>query len=178
MGHLFLAREARSRLGYDRILFVPAHIPVHKDVEVEVGPGHRLAMLELALEPYPEFQVDDCELERGGASYTIDTVRSVLERYAVDGKPGLLIGDDLVPGFDGWKEAPVLAQMVQLIVGRRRSDGQVRMRYPCLYLDNAVLPVSSSQVRERLQQGREIRDLVPGPVAEYILRHGLYGPGG
>jgi nicotinate-nucleotide adenylyltransferase len=174
VGHLFLAEEVKSKLGYDLILFVPAYIPVHKDVEIEVGPEHRLAMLQLATAPYPEFQVEDCELERGGASYTIDTVRGILRRYRIDGKPGLLIGDDLADGFESWKEAPRLAAMVQLIVGRRLSERKVEMPYPCLCVDNTLLPVSSSQIRQRLGRGQSIRHLVPEAVLEYILHHGLY----
>jgi len=177
VGHLFLAEEVRSRLRYDVILFVPAHIPVHKDVDDEVGPGHRLAMLELAVGPYAEFRVDDCELARGGPSYTIDTVRDILGRYRIDGQPGLLIGDDLAEGFDSWKDAPVLAEMVQLVVGRRTSAEEVHVPYPCVYVDNALLPVSSSGIRERLRRGQSVRHLVPKPVLDYIVRHGLYTQG-
>ena len=174
VGHLFLAEEVQARLGYERVLFVPAHIPVHKDMDAEAGPEHRLAMLRLATEPYPSFQVEDCELRRGGASYTIDTVREILDRYPIDDKPGLVIGDDLVEGFESWKEARRLAEMVQLIVGRRLAAGEARMRHPCIYVDNCLLPISSSQIRQRLRQGRSIRHLVPEAVMQYILRHALY----
>jgi nicotinate-nucleotide adenylyltransferase len=174
VGHLFLAGEVRSRLDYERILFVPAFIPVHKDVEVEPGAAHRLAMLRLALQPCPGFEVDDCELKREGPSYTIDTVREIMERYPVEGKPGLIIGDDLVDGFDTWKEASTLAEMTRLIVGHRLSTAEIRMPYPCRYIDNSLLPVSSSQIRDRLAEGRSIRHLVPEAVLDYILRHDLY----
>jgi nicotinate-nucleotide adenylyltransferase len=178
VGHLFLAEEVRRRLRYDVVLFVPAYIPVHKEVEIEVGAEHRLAMLEIAVASNPGFRVDDCELRRGGPSYTIDTVREVLERHSVDGKPGLIIGDDLVEGFGSWKDASLLAEMVQLIVGHRTSAEDVQMDFPCVYVDNSLLPVSSSQIRERLGRGEPVRHLVPEAVREYILRHGLYAPGG
>jgi nicotinate-nucleotide adenylyltransferase len=174
LGHLHFAAEVRDRLGYEMILFVPAHIPVHKAMEIEVGPDHRLAMLELAVAPHPEFRVDDCELRRGGASYTIDTVREILDRYPVDGKPGLLLGDDLVAGFGRWKHAPLLAGMVRLIIGHRDSAQEVQIGYPSVYLENSPLPISSSAIRERLRRGESIRDLVPEPVLRYILRHELY----
>jgi nicotinate-nucleotide adenylyltransferase len=174
VGHLFLAEEVRSKLDYELILFVPAFIPVHKDMEIEPGHEHRLAMLRLALEPYPEFRVDDCELKRGGPSYTIDTVRALLGRYPVTGKPGLIIGDDLVEGFATWKEASQLAGMTRLIVGHRESAMEIQMPYPCTYVDNSLLPVSSSQIRDRLSEGRPIRHLVPDAVLEYIRCHDLY----
>jgi nicotinate-nucleotide adenylyltransferase len=175
VGHLFLAEEVRNRLEYDLILFVPAFIPVHKDVAVEPGPEHRLAMLRLAIGVHPQFKVDDCELVRGGPSYTVDTVREVSGRYAPEDKPGLIIGDDLVGGFGSWKEAGRLAEMTRLIVGNRNSAARVRMPYPCTYVDYSLLPVSSSQIRDRLREGRSVRHLVPEPVHDYIVRHGLYG---
>lgn len=178
LGHLSLAGEVQSRLRYDVILFVPAHIPVHKDMEVEVGAGHRLAMLELAVAASPAFRVDDCELRRGGPSYTFDTVRDILGRYPIEGKPGLIIGDDLVEGFDSWKNAPVLAEMTQLIVGHRISARKVQMDFPCVYVDNALLPASSSRIRARLRRGQSVTHLVPEAVLAYIERHGLYAQGG
>jgi nicotinate-nucleotide adenylyltransferase len=174
VGHLFLAQEVQNRLRYERILFVPANIPVHKDMPQEPGSAHRLEMLRLALSSHPGFAVEECELRRGGDSYSIDTVRYVLEHYPVDGKPGLIIGDDLVAGFDSWKESERLAGMVDLIVGRRLVDSKVTMRYPCVCVDNSVLAVSSSQVRDRLAQGRSVRHLVPEAVLRYIEDHGLY----
>jgi nicotinate-nucleotide adenylyltransferase len=174
VGHLFLAEEIQNKLDYELILFVPAFIPVHKDVEIEPGPEHRLAMLRLALEPFPEFRVDDCELKRGGPSYTIDTVREIIGRYPIGDKPGLIIGDDLIEGFGAWKEASKLAVTTRLIVGHRVSATEIQMPYPCTYVDNSLLPVSSSQIRDRLSEGRSIRHLVPDAVLEYILRHDLY----
>ena len=105
IGHLFLAEEVQALLGYDRILFVPANIPVHKTMPVEVGARHRLRMLHaLAVAGCPGL-VEDCELERGGNSYTIDTLSYVLERFRPEGRPGLIIGEDLVEGFPAWRQA-------------------------------------------------------------------------
>jgi nicotinate-nucleotide adenylyltransferase len=174
MGHLFLAEEVRARLAYEAVLFVPANLPVHKMMPIEVGPRHRLRMLRLAVGPYRGFIVDDCELRRGGNSYSIDTVREVERRYVIDGKPGLIIGDDLVPGFDSWKEASELARITDLIVAHRQSDRRVPLGYPCRYIENALLPVSSSEIRERLRLGLPLRQLVPERVLRYIRRHGLY----
>jgi nicotinate-nucleotide adenylyltransferase len=173
VGHLFLAEEVLDTLEYDLVLFVPALIPVHKDIVFEPGPEHRLAMLRLATAAHPRFRVDDCELARGGPSYTVDTVREVSDRYAPEGKPGLIIGDDLVAGFGSWKEAGRLAESTRLIVGHRNSAARVRMSYPCTYVENSLLPISSSQIRSRLREGRSVRHLVPEPVLDYITRHGL-----
>jgi nicotinate-nucleotide adenylyltransferase len=174
LGHLFLAEEVQARLAYQAVLFVPANVPVHKTMDFEVGARHRLRMLRLAVSAYRRFLVDDCELRRGGESYSIDTVREVQRRYRPDGKPGLIIGDDLAAGFDTWKEAAELARLTDLIVARRDSAGKRPLRFPCTYLENTLLPVSSSEIRARLAAGLPVRSLLPERVLRYIRRHGLY----
>jgi nicotinate-nucleotide adenylyltransferase len=173
-GHLHIGTEVQGRLGYERILFVPANIPVHKQSAPQVGPKHRLQMLRLALASHPRFSAEPCELERGGSSYTIDTVRYVLQHYPVEGKPGLIIGDDLARDFGSWKEAELLAHMVELVVVRRLSEQSPPMEYPCRYLENVRVRVSSSEVRARLRAGEDVSGMVPEAVLRYIRRHGLY----
>lgn len=175
LGHLFLAEEVLACLGYDRILFVPASVPVHKTMACEVGAVHRLRMLRRAVAPYRHFRVDDCELRRGGASYTIETVREVAVRYPLEGKPGLIIGDDLAAGFDTWKEAELLAGLTDLIVAHRGTTARVPLAHSCTYVENTLLPVSSSEVRRRLAAGLPVRSLLPARVLAYIRRHRLYG---
>ena len=185
VGHLFLAEEVRSLLGYERILFVPANIPVHKSMPVEVGARHRLAMLRLALAGSRDFQVETCELERGGNSYSIDTLEHVLRRYRPEGRPGLIIGEDLVEGFPTWREAARLAELVELIVARRAAcpapapgavGGEPDWPFPASLrrVENLLLPVSSSEIRRRLAAGRPVRLLVPDRVLRYIRRRRLY----
>jgi nicotinate-nucleotide adenylyltransferase len=185
VGHLFLAEEVRSLLGYERILFVPANIPVHKSMPVEVGARHRLAMLRLALAGSRGFQVETCELERGGNSYSIDTLEYVLRRYRPEGRPGLIIGEDLLEGFPAWRQAARLAELVELIVARRATspaakpdtDGEAPdWPFPASLrrIENLLLPVSSSEIRRRLAAGRPVRHLVPDRVLGYIRRRRRY----
>ncbi len=181
VGHLFLAEEVRSLLGYERILFVPANIPVHKTMPVEVGARHRLRMLRLAAAGCPGFLVDDCELRRGGNSYTIDTLLYAAQRYRPEGRVGVVIGEDLVKGFPCWKQAARLAELAELIVARRSPQpapvGDSPWPFPACVrrIENLVLPVSSSDIRSRLASGRPARHLVPERVLGYIRRHRLYG---
>jgi len=180
VGHLFLAEEVQALLGYDRILFVLANIPVHKIMPVEVGARHRLRMLRLAVAGCPGFLVEDCELERGGNSYMIDTLSYVLERFRPEGRPGLIIGEDLVEGFPAWRQAARLAELTELIVARRSpagtSDAAPAWAFPACVrrIENLLLPVSSSEIRSRLAAGRPVRHLVPERVLRYIRRHRLY----
>jgi nicotinate-nucleotide adenylyltransferase len=179
-GHLDIAAEVKSRLGYDRIVFVPANIPAHKTLDRDVGASHRLKMLQLAVKGHPWFVVDDCELRRGGTSYTIDTVREIRESYPLEGKPGLIIGDDLAEDLGSWKDVDKLVELVDLIVAHRRTRKELHIDYPCRFVDNALSPVSSSQIREALRSdgasaGRDsARDRLPPAVYEYIQHHDLY----
>jgi nicotinate-nucleotide adenylyltransferase len=173
-GHLILAEDVAEEFGYERVFFLPAHRSPFKGGEDDPGPAHRLAMLELACAGNPRFAVDDRELRRKGPSYTIDTVRSLSNDEGIEGQPGLLLGDDLVAGFGRWRESAALAREACIVIARRggeESSGQ----HDFLKASNRLIPISSSEVRERLASGRGIRYLVPEGVREYILEKGLYG---
>lgn len=180
IGHLNIAGEVKSRFGYQQIVFVPTNIPAHKTMEVDVGAEHRLKMLELAVAECDDFVVDDCELRRGGTSYTIDTVRELSQTYPIAGKPGLIIGDDLVEDFKSWRDVERLVELVELIIAHRRSRKDLSVDFPCRYVDNSLFPISSSQIREALyaedavRGGRSVSSWLPAPVFDYIQRHGLY----
>jgi len=174
IGHLFLAEEVKRSLAYDRIVFVPANIPAHKDASECIPGHHRLAMLERALAGVPYFALDDCELTRGGVSYTIDTIPEIAAHFPSDGRLGLVVGDDLVEGFDRWKSAAELASLVEIIVARRSLRGPHPFPYPHRHMDNLLLPISSTDVRRRIAEGEAYRHIVPEAVYEYIETQGLY----
>jgi nicotinate-nucleotide adenylyltransferase len=172
VGHLFVAEEARINLGYDRVVFVPAYQPPHKSDAPAAQPEDRVRMLELALNGREDFVIDTWEIERQGVSYTVDTVEYLYRSADVDGRLGLIIGDDLLEGFHTWRRASELQQMVDIIVATRNGDTRERVRYATI--DNSPLPVSSSQVRSRVQAGKAFRYLVPESVYGYIRSRTLY----
>lgn len=174
IGHLFMAEEARTLLGYGSVLLVPASIPVHKDPRPVLDSAHRLRMLALAVAGHAPFTVDDREIRRGGPSYAIDTIEELLEGPRMTEKPGFLLGDDLAAGFASWREAERLARLVDLVVVRRSAAGAASFPFPHRSLENPVLNISSSDIRRRIAEGRSIRFLVPDGVREYIERCGLY----
>ncbi len=173
IGHLYLFQEILNQLDYRRVLFIPVSLPSHKKADTNTKPMHRLNMLESVI-PRDGAVVDQCEIERGGVSYSIDTVRSIMERYEITGKPGLVIGDDLVKGFPGWKNADELSEAVELVVVHRNSADKMHFGYPHRYINNLMLPVSSSDIRNRVKEGRVFRYLVPESVYEYINVNKLY----
>ncbi len=173
-GHLFIAEEARNTLSYDRVIFVPSNISSHKNDYSGMEAEARCRMLEKALEDYPEYIVDRCDIERGGVSYTIKTIEHIYRNYEFDGKPGFVIGDDLLPGFSSWKESDKLIEKIDLIVVRRDSHEKIESYYPDHYIDNTVLPISSTEIRKRVKQGKSVRYLVPDVIMEIIEKNGYY----
>ncbi len=204
IGHLALADDVRASLGYDRVILVPANIPPHKKIAGGATTEGRLAMLDLAVAGAEWLSVDTCEIDRGGVSYTIDTIRHVAQKYAcvIEGKPGFIFGQDLVAGFSSWKDPDKIAEESDLILARRiaaprRIDTPPRSAAPCLQcsddasadmgefcsagfpwrhiaLENPLLPISSSQIRAGIAGKKSWRYLVPEPVYRYIVEHRLY----
>jgi nicotinate-nucleotide adenylyltransferase len=178
IAHLALAESVHCALGYDLVLLVPASIPPHKALASGATAEDRIAMLKLAIADASFLVVEECEIDRGGVSYTIDTVSYLEEKYRdrLEGKIGLVIGEDLVAGFDTWKDAPVLAERTDVIVARRPSKGDRPATFPYRHaaLDNALLPISSSSIREAVRHGKGWRYLVPDGVYRYIVEHTLY----
>lgn len=174
-GHLFVADEALHALQYDRVLFVPAHQSPLKGHAPWGAAHHRVAMLKLATTGRREFQVSTVELDRQGQSYTIDTIRTLQEDGWLEGRPGLLIGDDQIADFDKWKAFRQLRDLVDLVVvGRElpRVDDSVLGAYR--RVDNALIPISSSEIRRRISAGEPVRYLLHDKVYEYIVRHAVY----
>jgi nicotinate-nucleotide adenylyltransferase len=160
-GHIFLAETVVERLGYGLVVLVPAYIsPFKQRGDGDARAAERLARLLAAVEGKRRLSVDDCELSREGVSYTIDTVADIIERYRPDGRPGLVIGDDLAGDFSRWRYAAEIAGRCDLIVANRTGGGAA-IPFPHTRLDNAVVPVSSSMVRERMAKGEDWHVLMP-----------------
>jgi nicotinate-nucleotide adenylyltransferase len=174
VGHLHIANEAHEKLGYSLILFIPSSIPVHKPRDVDTQPEHRVAMLRLALKNLPHATIDECEIQRGGPSYSIDTVTYIYGAYRFEGKPGLIIGDDLVGGFNAWRRVEDLVEMVDLIVAKRTSTAELDLPYRHRYLANDIQVASSSHIRMLVREGKHFESYLPSEVSRYIQEHGLY----
>lgn len=123
IGHLSLAEDVCITLRYDKIIFVPTNIPPHKIVVNSVDLHHRIKMLELALQDNSKFDIDLCEIQREGISYTIDTIHFLYEKYkdVLEGKIGLIIGQENASEFDKWQSANELAEITDIIIARRQD---------------------------------------------------------
>ena len=169
-----VADLALSVAGYERVILVPANVPAHKGVAGDVSARHRLRMARLAVRGRPGLICDSCEIDRGGVSYTIETVAFLKEKYRIDARPGLLIGDDLLDGFESWRRAAELADVADLLVFHRTTAARLDFPYPHTYLENSPVTVSSTEIRERIRRGEPIEHLVPCAVGRYIATHRLY----
>jgi nicotinate-nucleotide adenylyltransferase len=176
VGHLIMAEEVLLAASCDRILFLPAKIPPHKPLD-DPGPELRAAMVEASIRNDPCFALSRCELERPGISYTIDSLRILRSQDLIEEHPCIIIGDDLLEGFSAWKEAELLAREAELLVVRRNSKRKLPFAYPHRYLDNRMLPISSTEIRRLIQEGGAWRYLVPEGARSLIEKNALYGYG-
>ena len=176
IGHLFLADEVLSSLDYDRVILVPAFQSCFK-LNAEGGsPRDRIEMLTASISGDPRLTIDDCELSREGISYTIETLIDIIERYKPEGKPGLILGDDLIPDFDKWQRPDDIAELADFIIAQREDGISLEnFPYPYKVLNNKIIPVSSRQVREKIGKGDAWRYLVPAAARYIIEDRGLYG---
>lgn len=174
-GHLLVAQAALEEIQLDRLLFIPAAQSPFKPGTTPTPAATRLRLLRMALSGRPEFEVDEQEVQRGGVSYSIDTVRNVAARHPA-ATLFWLIGADHVAALPQWRESAELARLIQFVVIPRPGVKPVEPPAPFRlhHLHGWPLKVSASEIRERARIGRSIRHLVPSHVAEAIERDGIY----
>lgn len=175
LGHLLVAQAAREELGLKKIFFIPAAQSPFKPESKPAAPQQRLCLLRLALAGQPHFEVDEQEIQRGGVSYTIDTVRGYRRRFP-QAKLFYLIGADHVAKLPKWRDSEELARFVEFVVIPRPGQNEVQFpqSFRGHFLRGFPLGVSSSQIRERVRNGLPIDHLVKSEVAEAIRNNRLY----
>jgi nicotinate-nucleotide adenylyltransferase len=175
LGHLLVAQAAREELQLTRLFFVPAAQSPFKPASQPSPPHQRLRLLRLALAGRDWCEIDDQEIRRGGASYTIETVRDYAERFG-GAELFYLIGADHVAQLPKWRQAADLARLTQFIVIPRPGQDEVRLPEPFRgrLLKGFPLAISSSDIRARVKAGLSLEPLVPAAVAEAIRDNGLY----
>lgn len=189
-GHLLIAQRAAEQFGLDKVYFLVAGDPPHKHGG-DVAPKElRYAMVQKALEPYPQFEPNAIELLRTGPSYTVDTLEQ-LRRQDPEAEYYFIIGEDTLYQLEGWHNFPELARLTDFICLPRPMSPQtvspaleakiLEDRYGArIHLaDRGGPDISSTDIRNRISKGESIRGLVPQSVEEFIYGAGLYQqPGG
>jgi nicotinate-nucleotide adenylyltransferase len=173
-GHLLMALDALDLLSLDELILVPAaRQPLKRNVAM-TDPGHRLAMTTWLATADSRLRVDGSEVERGGLSFTIDTVRAIKSAQP-DAELFLLMGADTAATLPQWREPEALALLVQVAVAGRGSEPlAMPAGFRAIPLPTRRVDISATEIRTRVEAGRSIRGFVPDAVAEYIAAHGLY----
>jgi nicotinate-nucleotide adenylyltransferase len=205
LGHLRAAEEVRERLSLSRVLLVPSAEPPHKrDSSLDpIAPAElRLLWARAAVADDPQIEVDALEIERGGRSFTVDTVREIAKRTAPE-PPVFVIGADAFRLLSTWREPEAILETAHFAViprppahggladwmpecarelfeldpagdvaHHRRADTWIRR------VDIPLLDISSSDLRERIRKGRSVRYLVPEGVRRAVLESGVYATAG
>ena len=172
IGHLVMAQRAYEELSLDVVYFVPNNIPPHK-VKPVASPQDRVNMLRLALLPHKHFEVSECELERGGVSYSVDTVSYFKDKFP-DSEIFLLVGEDSARNFKTWKDYQKILEMVRVAWFPRLTDTKGDIPSDFIKVEAEILDISSTRIREYLKTGRSVKYLVPDSVLNYIKATKLY----
>jgi nicotinate-nucleotide adenylyltransferase len=189
-GHLILANEARTKLGLQEVLFVPAGEPWLKEDRDITTAVHRVEMVRRAIADNHYFRLCTLEVERPGPSYTVDTLTVLQEQWGGEASLFFILGRDTLDELPLWKEPKKLVQLCRLVVVPRpvlnkvEGSGSKDLKHlekaipglldNVIQLDTPVIGISSTEIRQRLAQGLPIRYLVPAEVEKYIREHGIY----
>lgn len=183
LGHLILASEAQDQLELNRLLWVLTPEPPHKPEQLITSIEHRLAMVNLAIQDNPSFELSRVELDRPGPHYTLDTVQLIS-----DENPGAeivpIIGGDSLRDLPTWHRSKELLRRSHWVGVMRRPEDSANIealerelpgiKSKVHYVDAPLLEIASREIRSRIANGETYRYYLPKPVYEYIEQHNLY----
>lgn len=176
LGHLSLAQKALECLVLDQVVFVPAGIPPLKGTDNLVSAEHRLRMVQLAIAGNARFSISDFEICRAQKSFTLDTVRHLVQQFPAGSEFFFILGDDCVANLHRWKGIDELHERVTF-ARARRAGSNVPAQIPALLtIEMPLLDISSTELRQRLNTGKSVDELTLPTVAQYIQQHHLYRP--
>lgn len=182
-GHIATVKAAAARFGLERILFVPARVSPHKTAPL-ADARHRVAMLALALDGHPSWEIRFDELDREPPSYSVETLRRLSARLLHD-ELWLLMGTDALAGLAEWKEPEEIVRLARIAAFHRAPFIGEGLRVPEVpgltgrleVFDAGSFTMSATDLRKDLSRGADVSGRVPDAVAEYITKHRLYQTG-
>jgi nicotinate-nucleotide adenylyltransferase len=184
IGHLVCAQEARAQLALERVILMPVHTPPHKEAIDDPGPDARLALCQAAIASDEELELSTLEIERGGPSFTVDTLRALHGSREGDDLT-FIVGGDMASSLPSWQEPEAVLELARIAVAEREEHRRHEIAERVASLRGAAeqvvffsmprLDISSSDIRRRIAEGRPVRWLMPGEVCDEIERRGLYG---
>ena len=169
-----MAEHILSKYDYDKILFIPAFKPPHKDYDEKLTP-HRLEMVKLATKYNSKFDVSDVEYKNDRISYTYLTILELYKKYNSDGKIGFIIGTDAYKKLDSWYEAENLKKIIKFLVFKRENETEVLINNTDYeYTSMPLCDISSTEIRAKIKESQKITGLTPEEVEKYIEQNRLY----
>jgi len=203
IGHAMLAETVVKELKYDKVLFIPTCIPPHKEIMDGATTLQRLDMVRAFCnsEKSASYELEDCEVKRGGVSYTCDTLAYLEEKYKGlhEGKFGLIMGEEIASEFEKWKNPEQIVSLADLIIvprssanhqssakshkntptGSYKGDFNVgfnkeTFKYPFVMLRDELIRLSSTEIRNRIAENKSFKYLVPPAVFDYIEENGIF----
>jgi nicotinate-nucleotide adenylyltransferase len=182
-GHLVAAEEALVQFNLDRVIFMPTGTPVAK-AHVSVTPAeHRYLMTVIATAANPDFDVSRLEVDRPGATYTVDTLEALRDIHGPAAELFFITGTDAVWEIVSWKDAEKVVGLATFIAATRpgydldaarAANESAATRFAIEFIEVPALAISSTDLRHRVAERRSIRYLTPEPVVSYIEKHRLY----
>lgn len=183
-GHILLAVYCKEKLNLDKVIFIPTYTPPHKSDKDLASEVHRLNMCNIAVQNYVDFSVSDIEIKRKGKSYTYETLTSLKKIYPND-TLYFITGADMFLTLDKWKKPEIIFEKAVIAaVPRNSSDSEMLNRHYQNYLKplgakacilyKPVLSVSSTFIRENIENYNLIKSLIDRNVYEYIVKNNLY----
>ena len=182
-GHLMICEYIKEEMGLDKVIFIPTGTPPHKDLGVSAE--DRYEMVRLAISPNPDFEISDIETTRVNLSYTVDTIRELKKIYKEE-KLYFLIGLDSLFQLKTWKKIGDLSQEIEFVVALRpgyidkeeinneidflRENFGTRINL----IKTPLYEISSTDLRDRIHEGKSLRYLIPKKVLDYIEESGFY----
>lgn len=184
LGHLMIAELACESFNLEKVIFVPARIPPHKQHDV-IDSHHRYAMTAAAVSDNPNFEISDVEMRREGPSYTVDTIQHFKVIYGKNVEFYFIAGTDTIRALPTWKFIEELLDEVHFI-GATRPDGSSaidetlailgpKAREKIHLMEVPEMKLSATYLRERLRSGKTVRYMLPKCVVEYIEENHIYG---
>ena len=182
-GHLMICEYIKEEMGLDKVIFIPTGNPPHKDLGVSAE--DRYEMVRIAISPNPDFEISDIETTRVNLSYTVDTIRELKKIYKEE-KLYFLIGLDSLFQLKTWKKIGDLSQEIEFVVALRPGyinkeeiDNEIdflreNFGTKINLIKTPLYEISSTDLRDRIHEGKSLRYLIPKRVLDYIEESGFY----
>ena len=174
-GHLLAAGDVFDALGLDCVLWIPAAVQPLKIGQAAALPAQRLAMVRLLVQDDPRFEASSVEIDKGGLSFSVDTL-AILAAERPGAELFWLVGADVIGSFGKWREPERIVQLATVVIMERSGESPDPATIPgnARRVRTRRVDISSTEIRQRVKAGKSIRGFVPDAVAEYIETERLY----